>query len=82
MTESGDETFVDGLYEYLLRNGDSKSASEIQTIMETEEYDTDSLETDILLYQKYSNCNMEALIENRVNFTLLFDYIYDLKCMS
>ena len=50
-------------------------------MLETEEYDTDALEVDILLHEKYGICNIEKLIQNQLNFDLIYDYVYDNKCM-
>ena len=49
--------------------------------MEIEEYDTDGLEIDILLYEEHGICNMKKLVTKQTHFDLIFDYVYDNKCM-
>ena len=46
-----------------------------------EEYDTDSLEMDMVLHINNANCNISQIIKDISNFNLIYDYCYDQKCM-
>ena len=58
---------MDGLYHYLSRNKNQQFVTQIQRLLENEEYDTDALEIDILFYEKYGQRNMQKLISNQSN---------------
>ena len=69
------------MYYYLSCNKNQQFVAQIQDILENEEYDTDALEIDILFYEKYGHCNIQKLISDQSNFDLIFNYVYDNKCM-
>ena len=82
ITENEDKLFIDGLYQYLIHGNNQHLIKEIKNILEAEEYDTDGLEIDILLYEEHGICNMKKLTTIQTHFDLIFDYVYDNKCMS
>ena len=80
-TEIDDILFIDGLFQHLINSNKEELISATKEILEIEEYDTDSLEIDILLFEKYAHCNINKLINNNSHFALIFEFVYDHKCM-
>ena len=50
-------------------------------MFEFEEYDTESLEMDMLLHKNHDKCNVMQIIKDGFNFDLIYDYFYDQKRM-
>ena len=78
---TGDIVLIDGLYNHLIECGAEQFISKIRHVLESEEYDTDAIEIDISFYEDCDDCNISKLIKNQSHFALVFNFIYDIKCM-
>ena len=72
---------MDGLYKHLSKNGNTQFVDAVYDIFTKEEYDSDALEMDLLLYKENGVCNMINTIPIKKNFDAVYAYIYEQKCM-
>ena len=72
---------MDGMYDYLSNQFDQQSVYSVHVRLKEDEYDTDSLETDISLFEKNGKCNIIQLIKDKKCFDTIYDFVYDQKCM-
>ena len=75
------ETFIDGVYQCILQIDQEKACAAISAL-HNEGYDTDALEMDLSSHSKNGNCNLFQLVQHRVIFAAISDYVDDLRCMS
>lgn len=73
---------MDGMYLYLLGRGYSTAiVSGIKDILEKEDYDTESIELDILYENKPENTNIAELTSNNNYYQFIKQYARTCKCM-
>ena len=71
-------TFMDGLYQHLQNHGHQYHISQLESMLEKEEYDSDALILDV---EDDEDSNVSILINQKYIYDLIKEYVYDTKCM-
>ena len=72
---------MDGVYLYLSQSIDQQLLASIIGKLREEEYDTETLETDILWFTRDVSCNLTELVQDKECFAAICDFVYDQKRM-
>ena len=69
---------MDGLDQHMQNYSDEYHGSHLQIMLKQEEYDTDALNLDVA---DDGNSNLSLVINDKLIFNLIKQYVYDTKCM-
>ena len=81
ITGDGVVTFIDGLYDHLKQHGSEALVVTTFNLLQNEEYDTDAMGIDLVLYKNLRQCNIMKLMKSKQKFQAIYDYFYEQKCV-